>query len=146
MRYRTVAADDTRTLVVVLDTGDEVMGELRSVCTEAGLSAASITAIGAVQRATLGWYDLDAQEYRQIPVGQQAEVLSLVGDVARGEDDAVAVHVHAVLGLSDGSTRGGHLLDATVRPTLEVVLTEAPAHLTKTYRPEVGLALIDLEA
>ena len=99
-----------------------------------------------MERATLGWYDLDAQEYRDIPVDEQAEVLSLVGDVARGTDGSASVHVHAVLGLRDGSTRGGHLLKATVRPTLEVVLTETPAHLTKTFRPEVGLALIDLGA
>jgi predicted DNA-binding protein with PD1-like motif len=56
------------------------------------------------------------------------------------------VHVHAVLGLCDGTTRGGHLLPASVRPTLQVVLTQTPAYLAKTYRPQVGLALIDLEA
>jgi predicted DNA-binding protein with PD1-like motif len=49
-----------------------------------------------------------------------------------------------VLGLPDGSARGGHLITATVWPTLEVVLTESPKHLRQTFRPEPGLALIDL--
>lgn len=146
MDHRAVAQGPQRTVVAVFDTGDDVMEGLTAIAEQQQLSAAALTAIGAVQTATLGWYDLDEQEYVPIEVGEQAEVLSLVGDVARGPDGGPAVHVHAVLGLRDGSTRGGHLLQAVVRPTLEVVLTETPARLAKTYRPEVGLALIDLEA
>lgn len=145
MDHRVVADGPQRTIVAVLDTGDDVMEGLNAIAVQERLSAAALTAIGAVQSATLGWYDLDAQEYVPIEVEEQAEVLSLVGDVARSPDGEPAVHVHAVLGLRDGSTRGGHLLRAVVRPTLEVVLTETPARLAKTYRPEVGLALIDLD-
>ena len=146
MDYRVVADGPQRTLVAVFDTGDDVLEGLNAIAQDERLSAAAVTAIGAVQRSRLGWYDLDAQDYVPIEVEEQAEVLSLVGDVARGPDGGPAVHVHAVLGLRDGSTRGGHLLQAVVRPTLEVVLTETPARLAKTYRPEVGLALIDLDA
>lgn len=145
MKHRTFTEGDLRTLVAVFDAGDEVLAGLKSLAAEESLAAASLTAIGAVEGATLGWYDLDAQEYRSIPVSEQAEVLSLVGDIARGPDGGPAVHAHAVLGLRDGSTRGGHLLEAVVRPTLEVVLTESPGHLAKTFRPEFGLALIDLD-
>ncbi len=103
------------------------------------MRAAQITAVGAFETAVVGWYDRDARDYRRIPVDEQSEVLSLVGDVAEGEDGPAA-HVHTVLGLADGSTRGGHLLEARVWPTLEVVLRTSPATLRKTYRPEVGLA------
>jgi uncharacterized protein len=64
--------------------------------------------------------------------------------VAQGADGPI-VHVHAVLGLSDGTTRGGHLLEGKVFPTLEVVVTETPAQLRKVLRPEIGIALIDLD-
>ena len=146
MDYRVVADGPQRTLVAVFDTGDDLLEGLNAIAHDERLSAAAVTAIGAVQSATLGWYDLDAQDYVPIEVAEQAEVLSLLGDVARGPDGGPAVHDHAVLGLRDGSTRGGHVLQAVVRPTLEVVLTETPARLAKTYRPEVGLALIDLHA
>ena len=146
MKYRTMDQGELRTVVAVFDAGDEVTEGLAEVAKQESLSATSLTAVGAVQRATLGWYDLDAQEYHRIPVEEQAEVLSLVGDVATGPDGGPAVHAHAVVGLHDGSTRGGHLLEAVVRPTLEVVLTESPAHLRKSFRPEYGLALIDLGA
>jgi uncharacterized protein len=48
--------------------------------------------------------------------------------------------------LSDGATRGGHLLASTVRSTLEVVLIDAPSHLRRKKKPDLGIALIDLEA
>lgn len=51
-----------------------------------------------------------------------------------------------MLGLRDGTTRGGHLLEGHGWPTLEVIIREVPAELRKTYRPEVGLALIDAGA
>lgn len=65
-----------------------------------------------------------------------------MGDIADGEDGAPTLHLHAVLGMRDGSTRGGHLLGATVWPTLEVIVTESPAHLRKRMDPEVGLPLL----
>jgi predicted DNA-binding protein with PD1-like motif len=71
-------------------------------------------------------------------------VLSAIGDVAIGDDGKSSLHVHIVLGLADGSTRGGHLLAGTVRPTLEVILTEVPSTLRRRKRAELGIALIDL--
>jgi predicted DNA-binding protein with PD1-like motif len=104
-----------------------------------------VTAIGAFESATVGWYDRRRGHYRRIAVDEQCEVLSLAGDVALGAGQA-ELHAHAVLGLADGSTRGGHLLEGRVWPTLEVMIRESPAELRRTYRPEVGLALIDLGA
>ncbi len=100
--------------------------------------------MGAFARATVGWFDRDAKDYRRIDIAEQCEVLSLIGDIAMDKDSPVA-HVHAVLGLSDATVRGGHLLAGDVWPTLEVIVQEAPGHLVKTARPEVGLALIDLD-
>ena len=84
------------------------------------------------------------KEYRRIPIDEQCEVLSLIGDVAEGQDGP-SVHVHVVLGLSDGTTRGGHLLEGRVFPTLEVIIREAPAELRKVMNPDIGIALIDLD-
>ena len=68
-------------------------------------------------------------------------MLSLIGDVAV-KDGKPAVHAHVVVGRRDGSAHGGHLVEARVRPTCELVLTETPAHLQKQIDPESGLALI----
>jgi uncharacterized protein len=132
--------------VVILDTGDEAFAALTRFANDAGISAASLTAIGAFEKATVGWFDFASKSYRKIEINEQCEVLSAVGDVAIGDDGKSSLHVHIVLGLSDGSTRGGHLLAGTVRPTLEVVLMEAPSTLRRKKRADLGIALIDVTA
>jgi hypothetical protein len=129
---------------VVLDSGEEVFSSLTEVARNLGIPAASLTAIGAFEKATVGWFDLERKTYKKIEVREQCEVLSAIGDVAIADDNQPSLHVHVVLGLADGTTRGGHLLAATVRPTLEVVMTETPVPLRRTKRPELGIALIDL--
>jgi predicted DNA-binding protein with PD1-like motif len=132
-----------RTFVLVLDPGDEALAAITRFAIEAGLQAASLTATGAFERATVGWFDLRRRAYKPIAINEPCEALSLTGEVA--VDGGVPIlHAHAVLGLTDGSIRGGHLLRATVRPTLEVTLIETPAQLRRRQRPELGLALTDL--
>ena len=134
-----------RTYVLILDPDEEAFASISRFATEERIGAASLTALGAFSQATVGWFDLAAKTYRKIPVPQQCEVLSAIGDVALDDKGAPSLHVHVVLGLSDGTTRGGHLLEGTVRPTLEVTLIETPTHLRRKKRPELGLALIDLD-
>jgi predicted DNA-binding protein with PD1-like motif len=132
--------------VVILDAGEEAFATLTKFANDANISAASLTAIGAFERAVVGWFDLASKGYRKIEVDEQCEVLSAIGDLAVGDDSKASLHVHIVLGLSDGSTRGGHLLEGRVRPTLEVVLTEAPSALRRKKRADLGIALIDIGA
>jgi predicted DNA-binding protein with PD1-like motif len=74
----------------------------------------------------LGFFDWEKKDYRKIPVVEQVEVVSLLDDVALGPDGKPALHPHVVVSLADGTAMGGHLLEAHVRPTLEVVLTDSP--------------------
>ena len=138
------AAAETR--VVVLESGEEAFAALTKFANEAGITAASLTAIGAFENATVGWFDFEKKTYKKIGIAQQCEVLSAIGDVAVGDDGKASLHVHVVLGLSDGTTRGGHLLEGKVRPTLEVVLTDTPVKLRRRKRADLGIALIDAEA
>ena len=140
------AREEAQVHVVVLDSGEEAFATLARFAGEAGISAASLTAIGAFERATVGWFDFDSKSYRKIEVNEQCEVLSAIGDVAVGDDGKPSLHIHIVLGLSDGSTRGGHLLEGSVQPTLEITVQESPAYLRRRKRPEIGAALIDLDA
>jgi predicted DNA-binding protein with PD1-like motif len=133
----------TRTFVLVFDKGDEAKAGLTAFAQQNQLSAAQLTGVGAFSRAVLGYFDRGKKEYQRIPVNEQVEVLSLVGDVALKPDGSPEVHAHVVVGRSDGTTLGGHLLEADVWPTLEVVLTDAPQHLRKKHDPETGLALIN---
>ena len=147
MKSTKVAGDaGLETRVALLDSGEEAVAALTKFANDAQLTTASLTAIGAFEKATVGWFDFEKKTYKKIEVGEQCEVLSAIGDVAIGDDGKASLHVHVVLGLSDGTTRGGHLLAGTVRPTLEVVLIDTPSHLRRKKKPDLGIALIDLEA
>ena len=143
MRSKLLNVDPPITYAVVLDSGDEVIGELGNFVREQEVEAASVTAIGAFSLAMLGYFQWETKQYKKIPVDEQVEVLSLLGDVAVG-DQGPGLHLHAVLGKADGSMVGGHLIEAYVRPTLEVILIQPPSYLRKRKDAETGLALIDV--
>ena len=132
--------------VVILDSGEEAFTTLTKFANDAGITAASLTAIGAFERATVGWFDFEKKTYQKIEIAEQCEVLSAIGDIAVGDDGKASLHVHVVLGLADGTTRGGHLLEGKVRPTLEVIVADTPAHLRRKKKPDLGIALIDIVA
>ena len=141
MRSQVLTRDEETTHVLVFQTGDEVVSTLEAFAREHEITAARFTAIGAFSEATLGYFDWERKEYEEIPLAEQVEVLTLAGDVAL-KDGKPSVHAHVVLGKRDATAHGGHLLEARVRPTLELVLVESPAHLRKEHDPESGLALV----
>jgi predicted DNA-binding protein with PD1-like motif len=134
--------DGRRTFAIVFDVGDEVTEKLLAFAREHRIRGAYFTAIGALEDVTLGFWDGDRKEYRRIPVNEQVEVLSLMGNVAL-ESDGPKVHAHIVVGKADGTAHGGHLLQGHVRPTLEIILIEAPSHLRRRFDARTGLALLD---
>lgn len=141
MRAKVLNDAPERTIALVLDRGDEVMSTLQRFAKENSLTASRITAIGAFESATLGYFNWDSKQYERIPIDEQMEVLSLVGDIALDGDEP-KVHAHVVLGRRNGQAMGGHLLEARVRPTLELMLVESPAHLRRVCDPVSGIPLI----
>jgi predicted DNA-binding protein with PD1-like motif len=140
----TAIGEGGETYVLVFDKGDEVMEQLAAFASERELTAGHFTAIGAFSDVTLGFLDPETNEYMPIVVDEQVEALSLVGDISL-ENGERRVHAHVVIGKRDGRAYGGHLLAAHVWPTLEVVLTESPAHLRRRVDEETGLPLIALD-
>jgi predicted DNA-binding protein with PD1-like motif len=131
-----------RTFVLVFGQGESVMEPLLDFLRARSIGAARLTGIGALESVTLGYFDWDTKEYERRVIDEQTELLSLTGDVAL-QDDEPQVHAHVVVGRRDGTAWGGHLMDAVVRPTLELIIEDAPAFLRKRIDTETGLALID---
>jgi predicted DNA-binding protein with PD1-like motif len=144
MKSKIIKPGDEQTWALIFETGDEVAEGLKEFARQQRLSASHFTAIGAFSDVVLGYFNIEKRDYKKIPVAEQVEVLSLIGDIALHRDEP-KVHAHVVLGKSDGTAWGGHLIQAHVRPTLEVILTESPKHLHRKTDPNTGLALIDLE-
>lgn len=143
MNSKLLGDGDEKTYALIFDTGDEVMAGLLDFARRNRIADAHFTAIGAFQRAVLGYFQVQAKQYKRIPLEEQTEVLALTGDIAQ-QDGEPKLHAHVVVGKEDGTAHGGHLLEAYVRPTLEVMLVESPVYLKRTYDPQSGLALIHL--
>lgn len=145
MKSKLLAENGGKTFALVFDTGDEVVAELTAFAKRERLAGSHFTGIGAFSDVLVGYFDWQRRDYDRISISEQVEVLSLAGDIAidRGEPK---VHAHVVLGKRDGTAHGGHLLEAHVRPTLEIILTETPGHLRRTYDADTKLALIDPRA
>lgn len=143
MRHQLLSDDHgQRMFAVVLETGDEAMACLQGFVRANKISAAQLTGIGAFANVTLGYFDWATKDYVGNPVKEQVEVASMIGDVALSSSGEPTLHIHVVVGKRDGTALAGHLQEAHVRPTLEVILNEAPAHLQKVHDPKSGLALI----
>jgi uncharacterized protein len=141
MRVKILNDHDERTFALVFDTGEEPMGLLARFAQEHNIEAAHFTAIGAFSEVVVAYFDWEKKDYLRIPIREQVEVLALVGDVAVSESKP-KIHAHVVLGKRDATAHGGHLMEARVRPTLEVILTESASTLARRHDPASGLALI----
>ena len=134
---------ETRMWFVVLERGEKVKDQLLALVKREGIENASFVALGAFEKATIAYFDWERKKYQPIPIDTQVEVISLVGDVAPDDQGKPSLHAHTVLGLADGTTRGGHLMEGHVRPTLEITVTETPAYLVRRKHPGLGVALIE---
>ena len=132
------------TYVVVFDADDDVNAGLLDFAEENHLEAGHFTAIGGFRDVVLGYYDWDAKKIVRNQIVEQVEVVSLIGNFARSPEGTPQFHAHVAVARRDGTMWGGHLLEAHARPTVEVVVTESPAHLQRTYDQQTGMAVISL--
>jgi uncharacterized protein len=132
-----------KTFALVFDKNEDAKESLLRFASENRLGGAQLTAIGAFSEVTLGFFDRQKKNYQEIPVKEQVEVLSFAGNIVE-KDGKPMLHAHVVIGKADATAHGGHFLQGRVWPTLEMIVTEAPAHLRRIKDEETGLPLVDL--
>ena len=142
MQVELLSGEPTKQYAVIFYQGDEAFSGLLDFAEKYHVTSAHFTAIGALNGATVGWFDPQRKMYKKIPIVGQVEVVSMIGDIALYQGKPV-VHTHMVVGKSDGTTQGGHILDAYVSPTLEVMGTVDPIAMQKRFDPATDLTLID---
>ena len=132
----------TRTYALIFSPGDEILSGLKEFAVKYKVKSAHFTAIGDARSAKYGWYDQSKKMFKVFKINNFSEITSLIGDIATYNGIPV-VHAHANFGIEDGTVRGGHLLEAYVSPTLEVIMTAEPESLYKKLAPEFGIMVID---
>ena len=134
--------ESTKQYAVIFYQGDEAFSGMLEFAEKYHVTSAHFTAIGALNGATLGWFDPQRKMYKKILIKGQHEVIGMSGDIALYKGKPV-VHTHMIVGSPDGTTQGGHVLDANVSPTLEVMVTVDPVMMQKRLDPATDLTLID---
>jgi len=145
MKFDAVGTAGERSWMLVFESGDRVLEHLLRFAAGADVRTCRVSGIGALAEATIAFFDRDARRYEEIPVAEQVEVLGLVGNITRGPDADRRAHLHVTLGRRDGSTLGGHFIDGTVWPTLEVFVVETASDIGRAIDAESGLPLCTLE-
>jgi predicted DNA-binding protein with PD1-like motif len=143
MKYKLINNAAQKTYAIILAKDDEVSASLMEFARKENIHAAQFTAIGALSNAVVGYFDFSIRDYKRITIDGQTEVLSMIGDISIF-DGKPKLHAHLVLGKSDGTAHGGHLLEAHVNPTLEIVVTESPSYLVRKMDQESGIPLISI--
>ena len=143
MKFKLINDDQQKTYAIIMDSGDEVMEQLKKFANDQKLRASQFTAIGAFSEAIVGFFDFSIKDYEKIPIQEQMEVLVLTGDISLFKDE-YKIHAHVVLGKRDGTAHGGHLIKAIVHPTLEIILNESPEYLKREMDKESEIPLIKI--
>jgi len=127
--------------VLVFAPGDEVLSGLLQFAERFQVRSAHLSAIGALSRATLGWYDSKRGAYKINRIPVQSELTSLLGNITVFRHEPT-VHVHVNVALEDGSVHGGHALELFVFPTVELFVQVEPDILTKKVNAATHLPTI----
>lgn len=124
-----------------LPHGADLLEELTKICTDRGIECGRLEAIGAVQKACIGYYDQKQQGYKFNTLDAPMEILKLAGNVSLKEG-APMVHAHITLADDRGRAFGGHLSPGTIIFACECMVEafDAPA-FRRVYDEETGLAL-----
>ena len=128
--------DDT--YVIRMDRGEEVMTCLADICEKEGIRLASVEAIGAVDRAVVGLYDVGEKVYHRKEFNEPMEIASLLGTVTE-KDGKPYLHLHATLCDAHMQTHGGHVNELRISATCEMVLRLIPGAVGRRLDDVTGL-------
>jgi len=133
-----------KTYVGKLEHGEDLLGQLTEIAKENNITLGKVEAIGAVQKANIGYYDQDTREYRFFDIDEHLEITLLTGNISI-KDDKPMVHAHISLADEKGEVFGGHLGPGTIVFACEFVMTaySGPKYL-RTFDEQTGLNLWDL--
>jgi uncharacterized protein len=129
------------------ERGEDIITELEAFCEENGIKAGWVNIIGAVDKATLSYWDQQQHQYVHKPLAGEYEIVNCSGNISL-KDGKPFAHIHAVLSGTDYSCLGGHLWPKSVSVfagefvlfSMEKALPEEP-DLCRTLDAQTGLTL-----
>ena len=129
-------------IVVRLDRGEEILEQLAVVAEKEKIQLASISALGATDDFTLGVFNVAEKKYYKNHFTFPAEITALVGSLSTMDGKCYA-HLHLTAADATGKAYGGHLNEARISATCEMIITLIDGHVGRSFSQEIGIPLFD---
>jgi predicted DNA-binding protein with PD1-like motif len=139
-----VQTEISKSYVVKLPYGADLLNSIKDIVTKAKIRSASFTAIGAVRKAKVSYYDQTTKKYNSLEFNEPMEIVSCIGNVSE-LDSKMIVHAHLVLSDEKGKAFGGHLLEGTELFACELMMNEYKnLRIERKYDKLTGLNLMEI--
>lgn len=127
--------------VVRLEKGEEVVSKLKELCKKENIHLGSISGIGASNKVQIGLFNTDTLEYKTTVKEGMFEITSLMGNISM-KDEEVYLHCHINFSDESLSCYGGHLVEAYISATCEIIITEFEGNVNRQFDANIGLNLL----
>ncbi|MDR2847435.1 MAG: DNA-binding protein [Mycoplasmataceae bacterium] len=135
---------NSKTFVIRLDQGDEILNSLTRVCTEQNIHCGSFHGLGAVNYVKIGLMDLKTKKYISKKMTGPMEIVNLVGNISV-KDSAVYLHAHIAICDKSMQVFGGHLNEGMISLTGEIFVTKFKGDMQRKFDDQIGLNILDFE-
>ncbi len=130
-------------VILRVDRGENVVDTLKRLCSASYIKAAQITGIGATDSFMCGVFNPNTKEYKEIGFEGMYEILSIVGNIT-DKDGEPYIHAHICVSDEYGKAFGGHLIEAHISVTCEIILTLLEGEVNREYNDIIGINILDL--
>ncbi len=128
--------------IIKINDGQPLIKSLKDFCRQKNINFALVSGIGALRKATLGFYMPDKKEFRLKNFSEQLSLSGLSGNIS-SSGEKTEIHLHAVIADDDFKANAGHLQEAEVSQSVELILETSGEKIQKNFNPETGLILFD---
>ncbi len=129
-----------KTIVARIDRGEEVLAQLKNIALKEEIKLASVRALGATDDFTVGVFKVDEKKYYANHFTGDFEIVSLTGTISTMNGEYYA-HLHMSAGDEQGRVFGGHLNEAIISATCEMVIEVIDGQVDRLRDESVGLNL-----
>lgn len=121
--------------------GADLLEEITEICKEKSIQLGRVEALGAVQKACIGFYNQEKREYEFVTLNQPLEITNLTGNISI-KDGKPIVHAHITLSDCTGKSYGGHLAPGTSVFACELIIEAFDGPMfERGFDQETGLPL-----
>ncbi|MFC1887392.1 PPC domain-containing DNA-binding protein [Candidatus Cloacimonadota bacterium] len=125
------------------EIGEEIVTELQKFCEKEKVKLGFIQAIGAVNKAVVGFFHTGSKKYLSNELKGDHEITSLTGTITE-MNDSPYLHLHISLADEENNVIGGHLNEAYVSVTCEMIITVLKGSVSRFKAEALGINLLDL--